>query len=190
MSKKCYVWILKQRNVNKSYDNHNYINCKGNRNNNTNRKQARLSVVMTLRFIHDYAQQGESMFWKWLGMRSCRPSTCLRPLRGPLVRVRGSWQAQNHHEKVTSNGMARVLSWKSERILSQACAGWCGKQLHLVEGVSVSLSCLHLQKSQHRRMVGQLHPPLSRETHILGQVVHGGCRERHTDTLAWAGSST
>lgn len=56
--------------------------------------------------------------------------------------------------------------------------------VHLRAFNSVSLSCLHLQKSQHRRMIGQLHPPLSRETHILGQVVHSGCRKRHTDTLS------
>lgn len=127
MIKKCYVWILKQRNENNSYDNHNYNNCKGNRNNNTDRKQARLSVVMTL--IHTQLCTAR---WKYVLENGWE---CVLAVRrtGPLVRVRGPWRAQDH-EKVTSNGMARVLSWRSEKNLSHACAGWRGEELQLVSG--------------------------------------------------------
>lgn len=155
MSKKCYVWILKQRNVNKSYDNHNYNNCKGNRNNNTNRKQARLSVVMTLRFIHDYAQQGESMFWKWLGMRSCRPPTCCVVLLSelevrdkPRITTRRSRQMEwqefcLENQRESSHKLVPADAVNSSTWSKEAC-------VHLRAFDSVSLSCLHLQKSQHR----------------------------------------
>jgi len=140
------VWILKQRNENNSYDNHNYNNCKGNRNNNTDRKRARLSVVMTL--IHTQLCTAR---WKYvLGMRS--------------VRVRGPWPESR-------NGESLVLGMKS--------SSW-GSSGGLCEA-SVSLSCLHLEESQHCRMIAQLHPSLSRQTHVLGQIVHSGCR-KHTDT--------
>lgn len=38
---------------------------------------------------------------------------------------------------------------------------------------SVGLSRLHLQQSQHGRVVPELHPALGGQAHVLGQVVHG-----------------
>lgn len=36
----------------------------------------------------------------------------------------------------------------------------------------VGLSCLHLQQSQHGRVVSQFHPPLGGQADVLGQVVN------------------
>lgn len=44
-------------------------------------------------------------------------------------------------------------------------------------GALVGLSRLHLQQSQHGRVVSKFHPPLGRQAHVLGQVVHSSCTE-------------
>lgn len=41
----------------------------------------------------------------------------------------------------------------------------------------VGLSCLHLQQSEHGRVVSKFHPPLGGQAHVLGQVVHSSCTE-------------
>ncbi|TNN24769.1 hypothetical protein EYF80_065104 [Liparis tanakae] len=43
--------------------------------------------------------------------------------------------------------------------------------------VLVGLARLHLQEAQHRRVVGQLHPPLTGQADVLRQVIHRRCRE-------------
>lgn len=46
------------------------------------------------------------------------------------------------------------------------------------EWASVGLSRLHLQQSQHGRVVPQLHPALGGQAHVFSQVVHGSWAER------------
>lgn len=119
---------------NNSYDNHNYNNCKGNRNNNIDRKQARLSIVMTLRFIHDYAQRGESTFWKWLGMRSCvrRRRACSR-----CMVLLSELEVQ---DKPRITRRSRQMEWQEVLVLkirvkaSHARAGGCAEELQLDGG--------------------------------------------------------
>lgn len=48
-----------------------------------------------------------------------------------------------------------------------AAEGVCGGG-----GALVGLSCLHLQQSQHGRVVSQFHPPLGGQADVLGQVVN------------------
>lgn len=45
-------------------------------------------------------------------------------------------------------------------------------------GASVGLSRLHLQQSQHGRVVSELHPTLGGQAHVFSQVVHGSWAER------------
>lgn len=46
-----------------------------------------------------------------------------------------------------------------------------------VPRASVGLSRLHLQQSQHGRVVSELHPPLGGQAHVLSQVVHSSYTE-------------
>lgn len=42
----------------------------------------------------------------------------------------------------------------------------------------VGLSRLHLQQSQHGRVVSKFHPPLGGQAHVLSQVVNGSYKDR------------
>ncbi len=75
---------------------------------------------------------------------------------------------------------SREASWGWSPDLMEYGGGWqraVESGAGRVPVVSVCLSCLHLQQSQHCWVVSEFHPPLGGQAHVLSQVVYRSCTE-------------
>lgn len=90
---------------------------------------------------------------------------------------------------------SREASWSWSPDLMEHGGGWQRAEesgAGCVPGALVGLTRLHLQQSQHGRVVSKFHPPLGGQAHVLSQVVYGSCtgtkrQEKNTHTRQTGG---
>lgn len=105
--------------------------------------------------------------------------------RAPILMRRGAERPCADVVWSDCRASSREASWSWRPDLDGSVVEGGGGRRRVVQGAGeaggdeplVGLSRLHLQQSQHGRVVPEFHPPLGGQAHVLRQVVHRSCKD-------------